>query len=384
MFQIQTLFPDGNRDVGRNGDPYLRLDDVFRRAIKSFDSEMLLYPFEEQLHLPSLLVESANRDGRQCEVVGQKLERLACFEVDECDASQRLGITSARQSASESDVVIADQSDGLADWERPNQIRLHIVFGTRDKECPGRVQFVESGEVDVGLVHDVKRASLDVALLAEQIENLDVVHLAVADVNKTGNRTLQIHQRMELDRSFGGPKRRPIEQAQTQAYRRRIQRVDRGSHQRIQLRVRRLVGVKCTSRFDQVMCQVRKNFPRSYTIGVGQGVSRNRFATQTHAIKILALSTQIDLDIPQRFASGQLRKGENQKLIQATEVLHFVLRTPRCDHSAENLQRQIGHHLSEYQLSRLHDHPRHKTSANDDSSRKSDSNRGHAKNRIYS
>ena len=221
MFQIQPLFHDGNLDVGRNGDPYLRLDGVFRRAVKSFYPKVLFYPFEKQLHLPSLLVESANRDRWQCEVVGQKLERLAGFEVDECDASQQFGIASARQSTSEPDVVIADQSDGLANWDRPNQIRLHIVFGTRDKECPGRVQFVESGEVDVGLVHDVKRASLDVALLAEQVEYLDVVHLAVADVNKTGNGTLQIHQRMEFDRSLGGPKRRPIEQAQTQVYRRR-------------------------------------------------------------------------------------------------------------------------------------------------------------------
>ena len=384
MFQIQTLFHDGNRDVGRYGDPYLRLDGVFRRAVKSLDSKMLFYPFKEQLHLPSLLVESANRDGGQCEVVGQKLERLACFEIDECDASQRLGIPRAGQNPSQSDVVIADQSGGLANWKRPNQIRLHIVFGTRDKECPGRVQFVESGEVDVGLVHDVKRASLDVALLAEQVENLDVVHLAVADVNKTGNGTLQIHQRMELDRSLGSPKRCPIEQTQTQVYRRRIQRVDRGAHQCVQLRVRRLVGVKCASRFDQMMRQVRKHFPRSDTIGVGQGVSRYRFATQPHAIKIFALGSQIDLDIPQRFASRQLRKGENQKLIQATEVLHFVLRTTRCNHPAESLQGQIGHHLSEYQLSGLHDHPRQKTSANDDSSRKPDSNRGHAKMRIYS
>ena len=55
MFQIQTLFHDGNRDVGRYGDPYLRLDGVFRRAVKSLDSKMLFYPFKEQLHLLSVI-----------------------------------------------------------------------------------------------------------------------------------------------------------------------------------------------------------------------------------------------------------------------------------------------------------------------------------------
>ena len=206
----------------------------------------------------------------------------------------------------------------------------------------------------------------------------------VMAVNKTGNGALQIHKRMEPDSSLGGPKRRPIEQDQTQVYSLRIQRVDRGSHQRVQLHVHRFVVVKYASCFDLMMSQVRKNFPRSDTIGIGKGVSRNCFATQTHAIKVFALGTQIDLDIPQRFASRQLRKSENQKLIQASEVLHFVLRTLRCDHPAESLQGQIGHHLGEYQLSGLNNRPRQKTSANDDSSIKSDLNRGHVKNRIYS
>ena len=51
---------------------------------------------------------------------------------------------------------------------------------------------------------------------------------------------------------------------------------------------------------------------------------------------------------------------------------------------ANSFEWQIGHHLSEYQLSRMHDHPRQITSANDDLSTKSNSNRGHRKNRIYS
>ena len=49
------------------------------------------------------------------------------------------------------------------------------------------MQLKQSGIVYAGLVHNVKRASLYLALLAENIEYLDIVHLAVANVGKTGN-----------------------------------------------------------------------------------------------------------------------------------------------------------------------------------------------------
>jgi len=82
MFQIQPLLHDCNRDVGRDGNPYLRLDGVLCVAVKRLDAKVLFDPFKKQLHLPSLLVKSANRDGGQCKVVGQKLERLASLDID--------------------------------------------------------------------------------------------------------------------------------------------------------------------------------------------------------------------------------------------------------------------------------------------------------------
>ena len=115
------------------------------------------------------------------------------------------------------------------------------------------MQLVESRVVDVGFVHDIKCASLDLALLSEQVEYFDVVHFAVADMNKTRNRTLQVYQRVELGYRFGRSKRSPVEQTQTQIYRRRVESVNRSSHQRVQFRVRRFVSVKYARRFDQMM-----------------------------------------------------------------------------------------------------------------------------------
>jgi Txe/YoeB family toxin of Txe-Axe toxin-antitoxin module len=329
---------------------------------------MLFDPLEEQFDLPSLFVEGANRDGRQSKVVGEKHESLVGLCIDERDASEYFGVPSSRQYPSQPDTMIADQSNAVVDGKGLDQFGLHVGFGPRHKESPVGVQIVESSKVDVGFVHDVKRASLDVALLAEQVENFDVVHLAVADVNKTWNRTLQIYQRVKLDGRLGCSKWRPLKQTQTQVYRRRIQRINGGAHQRVQFGVGRFVGVKRTCRTYQVMGQIGKDFPGSDAVCIGQRVARDRLAAQPHMIEMFALRSQIDLDIAQRFARSELCKGKNQELIQTTEILNLVLRSTSCNHSTECFERQISHDLREYQLSIVHDHPRQITSANDDSS----------------
>jgi hypothetical protein len=51
------LFHDGNQHVHRDRDPDLRFDRVFGGAVKGFDSEILLDPFEEQLDLPSAAIQ---------------------------------------------------------------------------------------------------------------------------------------------------------------------------------------------------------------------------------------------------------------------------------------------------------------------------------------
>ena len=93
---------------------------------------------------------------------------------------------------------------GISSRKRLNQVCLHNAFGARYKESPRSVQFIESREDRVGFVNDIKRAGLDVALLAEQVEYFDVAY-----INETWNGALQIYQRIKLDYRFGRQKRSP-------------------------------------------------------------------------------------------------------------------------------------------------------------------------------
>ena len=73
---MQAFLNDGNQHVSAGSDPDLRLHGVLARTQKSFDAQVLLYPFEEQLHLPSLPIQIGNQLGFQGEIVGEKCNAL--------------------------------------------------------------------------------------------------------------------------------------------------------------------------------------------------------------------------------------------------------------------------------------------------------------------
>ena len=49
----------------------------------------------------------------------------------------------------------------------------------------------------------------------KNVQHVDIVQLAIADVNECWNHAAQVQQGMQLDGRLGGTKRRPVEQAQT-------------------------------------------------------------------------------------------------------------------------------------------------------------------------
>jgi len=83
---LQLFSQDGHRDVDTDGDPDLSLHGVGRRAVEASDTQMLLDPLEEQLHLPTLPVELTNGQGRQSELIGYEGEEPIGFRVVETDA----------------------------------------------------------------------------------------------------------------------------------------------------------------------------------------------------------------------------------------------------------------------------------------------------------
>ena len=114
------------------------------------------------------------------------------------------------------------QTGRFVDWMRIDPPVLKVGFGVRDKESLGQRRGVESGEIDITPIHDVETASLENDL----IEDIDIVELAVRDMNESRDVAPQTEERMEFDRPFALAKTRPGKERQAQVDRGRVEGID--------------------------------------------------------------------------------------------------------------------------------------------------------------
>src|SRR5580658_888135 len=201
--QTKSLLDDCHQHVDADGDPDLRPHGVFRSAVEALDAQVLLDPLEEQFHLPSASVQGANGQRRQRKLVSQEYQVLAGFGIAIADAAQVGGVVLGGIEAVESNGLVADESGVAIYRRRVHAPCIQVSLGARDEETSRLIQRIEPLEVQVTPIHDVEGAGLD----KQQVQHIDVVHLAVGDVDEGGDRSPQVEQRVQLHGRLGGAKR---------------------------------------------------------------------------------------------------------------------------------------------------------------------------------
>ncbi len=166
---------------------------------KGFDPEMLLDPFEKEFHLPAAAVQFRDRERWQGKVVGQKDQRLCGFGVLEADAPQRGLEALLRVEAREDNALVANQAGRAINRMRIAALNLEIRLATGHEEAARPVEAIETLEIDEAAIHDIEGARFGQQL----VEDIDLVHFAIADVEEGGNIAAQIQQRVQLDGCLG-------------------------------------------------------------------------------------------------------------------------------------------------------------------------------------
>src|SRR5260221_9043855 len=153
---MKPLFDDGHEDVDRDRDPDLSLDRVLGSAEERLDSEMLLDPLEEELHLPAAFVERTNRGWRKLEVVRHEDQCLARFWILEADAPEMLRVALARKRAVECDGLVADDACKPVTGRRVDAADVRGPLRPRDERCTRLIEHEQSVEVEICTVHHVE------------------------------------------------------------------------------------------------------------------------------------------------------------------------------------------------------------------------------------
>src|SRR5271163_4725448 len=292
---------------------------------------MLFNPLEKQFDLPAAFVECADCGGRNSKIVGQEDERLRGLAIVEADAPQMVGVMLAGIVTVERDGLIADDADCTVARCRIHPMGVHVRFGPGDEEGAELMEPVQTGEIDITAIHNV-----DGAWFREQkVKRVDVMQLAIRDVDEARDAAAQIQERVHLHRGFGRAEMGPGEDRQAQVDGRRVERIDGAGE--IQPEI--LFGIELPSLADQSLGQFGMNAPVAPFIGIGQRRATHRFA-ETHAIELRRLNRQTGLDVAQALPVGQLRESHGPILFGARKRPHTTIAAIARNDPRERAPRQ--------------------------------------------
>ena len=349
MLKMQTFLCNGDQHIGAHGNPDLRLHGVLAGAQKRLDAQMLFDPFEEQFDLPALTIQVGNEFWLQGEVVGQKRDALSCFVLDHHSAQSRRIVLAGVVDREHTDLIANDGGGTAVHRIGVSPSELGVALGPCHEEGMGLMNDVQPFEVQIAPIHQVERTGFE----HQVVQHIDLVGLAVGDVNEAGNGAMQVQQRVQLDGRFGGAKWCPRMERQTQVDGAGVERID----SRIQVDSQRFFGIQRSGHANQMLRKVGIDLPGSGGICVGQCVARNRRATKTHVVQPIGLCPQVDFYIAQGLSVGQLRECHSEELVQAREVFDLVVATVLGHTPSESSHGQISHELRKHELALVHAGP---------------------------
>ena len=223
-------------------------------------------PLEEQLDLPTRLVDAGDSQRREREVVGQKLQPLVRRGVEVADSPQRVRIGFSRFDGSQYDGLIRAQASGLVDGMRVAPLQNDVLLGADDEERRAEGEHEEAFEIDVGSIHNVEGAGLGV----DFVKDVDVVHFAVGNADKCGDIAPQVQQGVHLHGSLALSELCPREQREAQVDGGRVQRVQT----LIQVHADRVADVQGPRDANQDLGEIGIDPPVARFVGVSASVER--------------------------------------------------------------------------------------------------------------
>ncbi len=309
---------------------------------------MLLDPLEAQLDLPAALVQGSNGQCGQHGIVCQEHQRLAGFRVFETDAPQLLGIILRNVEAVKRNALVADDAFVPFGRARIQPVCIHAVLGSSHKERSDLMQCEQPTEIQIPTIHHIKRPGFE----GQHIQHVDLVGLAVRDVNESRDVAAQIQQGMQLDRCLGGAERRPWKQRQAQVYGRGIQGVDGV----VQVDSKTVVAIQLARTPDKQCGQVCPDVLVASFVGIGQCRAFD-WRAKAHAVKLRLVGQQTGFGVAQTLAVGQLRKGHGPEWFWATQAAHSGIAAMSRHDARKAGPRYELHNLCEQRLAQVYSSP---------------------------
>jgi len=302
---MQTSFQNSDEQIDGDGGPDLCPHRVGRRAVKGFDAQMLLDPFEEELDLPTASIELGDGQCRHGEVVGQEDQPFARFGIAIADAPQRVGIIVLGRQAGQHHRLIETQASGFIHRPGVTAGAAKVLLGPGDEESAALMNPMPPGEVEVAAIHDVESAGFP----DELVEDVDIMNTASGDNDDGGKVALESQQGVEFDGGLVPAESRPRKEREAEVNGGGVQRIGGG----LEFKAKGFLGVKRGRLLNKNVGEIGEDTPVPLFIGHRQRVAGGGLA-DAGVIEFRAEGRQTGFDVAQTFAPRQLGERQHEEL----------------------------------------------------------------------
>lgn len=303
-FDFHFVLYDCHYTIGTDGCIYLYAHRSLRVAPEGIDAEMLLNPFEEKLHLPSVLIQEYNLFSREIEIVCVESKRPAQIRNVCHYSTDAVRVVSLIPFASESDSLIHQDVAIVKEIAAILHLVIRPLFLTYDKERAESLNLVKPLQIPISAIKYITGAGF----IFNDIHCIDIVNSSICNVDHCRNLCNNVQLRMEFDTRFGTPELRPIENTHAEVYCGRIKREELTSNAELSIDTRLLR--KC----DHVVGERFKDMPVPIGIASGKNRSVHFGFTEPEVKRFIPMSRSDIGQFSQASTSEKLPEHEDEQL----------------------------------------------------------------------
>ena len=343
--QMQVVLNDGDEAIRDNGNMDLYSYGILGVAPEPFDTQMLLDPFEEQLHLPAVAVKQPDILGLEIEVVGVVNKRPTEVSDVENDAPELCRVVVSVPFACESDGLVQQHTICPVKESLPEQHFVgRLPFLSRDEERAGLLDSEKPCKVEITLVEHIAGKRF----VCDTVHELGVVDIGVRDAVENRNLRNDVNLCVNFDAGLCAAKVCPMEKRHAEVNGGGIN----GEKTSVQLKFFKNTLFLCDR--DHVKSKLLKNTMVAKHVRIGKRAPADRRFAETEIKASFSMCSDYIGEFPETSTAYQLSEHEYQQVVPVGERPFLSLVEMSHDYSSELPLRQKTHDLCENVLPYMH------------------------------
>ena len=300
---FKVMLDDCDEAISDDGNVYLYAHSILRFTPETLDLEMLLDPLEEQLHLPSVLVEQGDVLCTEEEVICVVDKAAMQFWSIVDDSSDNARVLLLVLLLGKADTLVFEYVvSAVEDTFAIDNLVCRLAFLPDDEEGTEHMNLIESGEVKVASVKHIAGKSL----ICEPVHRVDIVYLGIGNPVEYGNLRGDVNLRVDFDSRLGASELSPSEHGHAE--------VDGCG----------VDGIKPTMQFKlpcdtfglsnshHVECKLLEDTVVSEKIGLREHLPVNRLVSKAEVFGLLTMGSCYICKLPKSPAAHKLTEHQNQ------------------------------------------------------------------------